>query len=112
MSCGPSHTLALTSTGRVFSWGMGRGGLLGHGEDVGQIRPRLIEAFATGAASREPSRTTRIVITQVGSRGLLRATVRVRVGSSHRTPDYKRLNEGGGSPRIIRSSRQTWTLYT
>lgn len=68
VSCGPAHTLALTSTGRVFSWGLGRGGLLGHGEDVGQIRPRLIEAFETGAARREPSCTTRIVITQVRSK--------------------------------------------
>ena len=66
MSCGAAHTLALTTTGRVFSWGMGRGGLLGHGEDVGQLRPRQVEAFDTGAASREPSRTARIVVTQVG----------------------------------------------
>jgi inhibitor of Bruton tyrosine kinase len=36
------HSLALTSTGNVYSWGHGRNGRLGHGDDVVQLEPKLI----------------------------------------------------------------------
>ncbi|KAJ8402341.1 hypothetical protein AAFF_G00368300 [Aldrovandia affinis] len=45
-SCGSDgHTLALTETGEVFSWGDGDYGKLGHGNSERQRRPKQIEAL-------------------------------------------------------------------
>ena len=45
-SCGSNgHSLALTETGEVFSWGDGDYGKLGHGNNERQRRPKLIEAL-------------------------------------------------------------------
>lgn len=39
------HSLALTETGEVFSWGDGDYGKLGHGNSERQRRPKQIEAL-------------------------------------------------------------------
>ena len=44
-ACG-AHSLALDAEGRVFSWGDGDGGRLGHGDDAGKVEPTLISALA------------------------------------------------------------------
>ncbi|KAH8057688.1 hypothetical protein JL721_9614 [Aureococcus anophagefferens] len=44
-ACG-AHSLALDAEGRVFSWGDGDGGRLGHGDDAGKAEPTLISALA------------------------------------------------------------------
>lgn len=45
-SCGSDgHSLALTETGEVFSWGDGDFGKLGHGNSERQRRPKQIEAL-------------------------------------------------------------------
>ena len=45
-SCGSDgHSLALTETGEVFSWGDGDYGKLGHGNSERQRRPKHIEAL-------------------------------------------------------------------
>ncbi|KAF7670462.1 hypothetical protein LDENG_00124780 [Lucifuga dentata] len=45
-SCGSDgHSLALTETGEVFSWGDGDFGKLGHGNNERQRRPKLLEAL-------------------------------------------------------------------
>lgn len=45
-SCGSDgHSIALTETGEVFSWGDGDFGKLGHGNSERQRRPKLIEAL-------------------------------------------------------------------
>ncbi|XP_076014530.1 putative E3 ubiquitin-protein ligase HERC1 isoform X2 [Genypterus blacodes] len=45
-SCGSDgHSLALTETGEVFSWGDGDFGKLGHGNNERQRRPKQIEAL-------------------------------------------------------------------
>lgn len=45
-SCGSDgHSMALTETGEVFSWGDGDFGKLGHGNSERQRRPKLIEAL-------------------------------------------------------------------
>ena len=41
-----AHSLALAKDGRVFSWGMGAGGRLGHGDDRNRIEPTEIAALA------------------------------------------------------------------
>jgi len=43
--CGAQHTIALDDRGRVFSWGFGGFGRLGHGSACDEVFPRLVNAF-------------------------------------------------------------------
>lgn len=40
------HYLALTSDGEVYSWGVGDGGRLGHGDNFARPEPTKIQALA------------------------------------------------------------------
>jgi len=46
VSCGSRHTLAFTNEGKVFSWGWGACGQLGHGNFENVQKPKLIEAIS------------------------------------------------------------------
>jgi hypothetical protein len=43
LACGASHTAALTARGRLFTWGSGAGGALGHGDRKDARAPRAVE---------------------------------------------------------------------
>ncbi|XP_026470978.1 RCC1 domain-containing protein 1-like [Ctenocephalides felis] len=45
ISSGFEHTLLLTAEGKVYSWGVGSRGQLGHGEISNERFPRLVEAL-------------------------------------------------------------------
>jgi alpha-tubulin suppressor-like RCC1 family protein len=45
-SCGREHTAALTADGRVFTWGWGEAGRLGHGDEDPLSAPRSVAFFA------------------------------------------------------------------
>ncbi|CAG0890722.1 unnamed protein product [Cyprideis torosa] len=45
VACGNNHTIAMDSRGRVFSWGFGGYGRLGHSETKDEKVPRLIKFF-------------------------------------------------------------------
>jgi len=45
LACGARHTLALTSTHEVFSWGSGCCGQLGHGSRTDEMLPRPVATF-------------------------------------------------------------------
>jgi alpha-tubulin suppressor-like RCC1 family protein len=45
VSAGPCHTLALTAQGRVFSFGNGQNGRLGHGDEQYAFAPRMVVAL-------------------------------------------------------------------
>ncbi|XP_060214565.1 PH, RCC1 and FYVE domains-containing protein 1-like [Lycium barbarum] len=45
ISCGPWHTALITSAGRLFTFGDGTFGTLGHGDRSGSITPREVETF-------------------------------------------------------------------
>ena len=58
MSCGCRHTLVTTEEGEVFSWGLGRFGVLGRSytdftyqTDVGMVVPEGEEGNVQGAAA-------------------------------------------------------------
>jgi RCC1 and BTB domain-containing protein len=40
ISCGSSHSLAIDKAGKIYSWGNGQGGRLGHNKEVGENAPR------------------------------------------------------------------------
>jgi alpha-tubulin suppressor-like RCC1 family protein len=56
IACGKHHTLALEATSdqtpRVFSWGCGDYGCLGHGVQADEYFPRLIGIFSAASAMR------------------------------------------------------------
>lgn len=45
VACGWQHTLCLTDSREVLSWGYGEDGQLGHGDWEDSLRPRVIESF-------------------------------------------------------------------
>ena len=45
LCCGEAHSAALTAHGRVFTWGCGAGGVLGHGGEADEPTPRPLEAL-------------------------------------------------------------------
>ena len=51
IACGSHHILALTADGKVYSWGDGSWGKLGHGSETEEWLPRPIEALECAALS-------------------------------------------------------------
>ncbi|XP_064486952.1 uncharacterized protein LOC135399146 [Ornithodoros turicata] len=49
IACGLYHSLALTTSGRLFTWGWGVHGQLGHGGCSDERRPRLVSALTEHA---------------------------------------------------------------
>lgn len=45
ISCGSSHSAAITSCGELYLWGLGEYGRLGHGDNVTQLRPKVVKAL-------------------------------------------------------------------
>ncbi|KZV58782.1 hypothetical protein F511_24696 [Dorcoceras hygrometricum] len=45
LSCGGAHVIALTPGGRVFTWGRGTSGQLGHGERINSLQPNEVKAL-------------------------------------------------------------------
>lgn len=43
LSCGGAHVIAVSSGGRVLTWGRGTSGQLGHGEMVNNLQPNLVK---------------------------------------------------------------------
>lgn len=52
VACGWQHTMALTQTGQVFSWGYGEDGQLGHSEAGDSLTPRLIQSLKNRVVSQ------------------------------------------------------------
>ncbi|XP_064481734.1 E3 ubiquitin-protein ligase HERC2-like isoform X2 [Ornithodoros turicata] len=46
VSCGSSHSAAITSSGELYTWGLGEYGRLGHGDNLTQLRPKQVMAVA------------------------------------------------------------------
>lgn len=44
--CGSGHTVVLSSAGKVYSWGRGDDGRLGHGDGSWQAKPLLVKAVS------------------------------------------------------------------
>ncbi|GMH15329.1 hypothetical protein Nepgr_017170 [Nepenthes gracilis] len=51
LSCGGAHVIALTSCGKVFTWGRGTSGQLGHGDTANCSLPNLVKSLESFAIS-------------------------------------------------------------
>ena len=45
IACGSYHTVALTDAAELYTWGWGKNGRLGHGDQVSQSRPKIVDAL-------------------------------------------------------------------
>nr|XP_014343905.1 PREDICTED: E3 ubiquitin-protein ligase HERC2 [Latimeria chalumnae] len=45
IACGSSHSAAITSSGELYTWGLGEYGRLGHGDNTTQLKPKLVKAL-------------------------------------------------------------------
>lgn len=43
IACGSSHSAAITSSGELYTWGLGEYGRLGHGDNNTQLKPKRVE---------------------------------------------------------------------
>uniref|UniRef100_A0A2K6FEP6 Protein RCC2 n=1 Tax=Propithecus coquereli TaxID=379532 RepID=A0A2K6FEP6_PROCO len=69
VACGANHTLVLDSQKRVFSWGFGGYGRLGHAEQKNEMVPRLVKLFdfpGRGASQIYAGYTYSFAVSEVG----------------------------------------------
>jgi alpha-tubulin suppressor-like RCC1 family protein len=52
VEAGRGHTLALTASGKVFSWGSGTDGALGHGDKIARREPTEVTGVAAAGGGR------------------------------------------------------------
>jgi alpha-tubulin suppressor-like RCC1 family protein len=57
IACGARHTLALSSSHELFSWGSGCCGQLGHGGRHDEMLPRPLDAFKSRGLKAQGVRT-------------------------------------------------------
>lgn len=53
IACGSSHSAAITSSGELYSWGLGEYGRLGHGDNTTQLRPKLVRLCLSDLTSSQ-----------------------------------------------------------
>jgi alpha-tubulin suppressor-like RCC1 family protein len=54
VSCGPYHAAAIGSDGRLFTWGDGLFGKLGHGDHCSSHSPRFVTTLAGAHPLSQP----------------------------------------------------------
>ncbi len=62
LSCGTYHNMLLDSNGKVYSWGQGLMGVLGHGSDRDEEFPREIETFFKKEDNQEECESSAIFV--------------------------------------------------
>lgn len=58
LACGWRHTLAVTETGQVYTWGRGVSGQLGHGMEEDRSDPTHLSTLSTGTLDRAAIQAT------------------------------------------------------
>lgn len=56
IACGSSHSAALTSSGELYTWGLGEYGRLGHGDNATQLKPKMVITRTHGARGQGAAR--------------------------------------------------------
>ena len=89
VSAGARHSLAVTASGEVCSWGSGGNGRLGHGDEEGQLRPKHTVALKE-----------RMVAVSAGDRHSLAVTASGTVWS-WRDGQFGRLGHGDQESELL-----------
>jgi alpha-tubulin suppressor-like RCC1 family protein/regulator of replication initiation timing len=68
IAAGSDHSLAITTTGRLYTWGRATKGTLGHGDSNNQLKPKLVEFFkeTTKVTSADGGSCFSVVTTEDG----------------------------------------------
>ena len=69
ITCGNDHSICITASGEVYSWGLGTNGQLGHGDKLSQKIPKLISYFSNNkktAKSISAGKNNSFVLTDDG----------------------------------------------
>nr|CAD7453257.1 unnamed protein product [Timema tahoe] len=45
IACGSNHSAAIMSSGELYTWGLGEYGRLGHGDNITQLKPKLVKGL-------------------------------------------------------------------
>lgn len=45
IACGSSHSAAISNSGELYTWGLGEYGRLGHGDNMTQLKPKLVQSL-------------------------------------------------------------------
>jgi alpha-tubulin suppressor-like RCC1 family protein len=96
LSSGDSHAAALTRRGRLYVWGVGKRGALGHGGFGEELAPRLLEGALEGRTIREVTcgpESTAVVVDAAA----LTKREKIEVRSIHWSP-YDRVGDVDADP--------------
>ena len=55
VACGANHSMAMDTDGRVYTWGFGGYGRLGHGDVKNALEPRAVELFSKVSPPPDPN---------------------------------------------------------
>ncbi|XP_072248664.1 probable E3 ubiquitin-protein ligase HERC4 isoform X2 [Leuresthes tenuis] len=66
ISCGESHTAVLTKDGKVFTFGEGSNGQLGHNSSTNEVRPRQVDGLDGSTSQIACGRCHTLVLTSSG----------------------------------------------
>jgi alpha-tubulin suppressor-like RCC1 family protein len=66
VAAGDDHTVAVTAGGRLYTWGDGEEGQLGHGDTGRRLVPTLVPAFGGSSVVMAACSTHTLVVTQDG----------------------------------------------
>ena len=66
MSSGNENSVAISPKGQVYTWGSGKNGKLGHGNDDDVMRPKEVQSFAGKKVNYVSSSYHTAVVTSEG----------------------------------------------
>ncbi|XP_025781001.1 protein RCC2 [Puma concolor] len=119
VACGANHTLVLDSQKRVFSWGFGGYGRLGHAEQKDEMVPRLVKLFdfpGRGAAQIYAGYTCSFAVSEVGDPRTRPRKSSIIVAADESTiswgpsPTFGELGYGDHKPKSSTAAQEVKTL--
>ena len=60
VACGAYHSACCTDSGKVFTWGSGRWGTLGQGDESDRLEPSRVDFESEGASGHGPQRVVQV----------------------------------------------------
>ncbi|KAM7413228.1 hypothetical protein PAMA_020550 [Pampus argenteus] len=83
ISCGEAHSAVLTKEGKVFTFGAGAHGQLGHNSSANEMRPRLVDGLGGPASKIACGRRHTLVLGSSGQLWAFGNGVKGQIGTGH-----------------------------